>query len=101
MKEFEMVMLICFGASWPASLWKSWRSGSTKGKSIIFLFLIGIGYLSGIIYKIGTGFDYVSWFYILNFLLVAGDVALFFRNRNSEKTRERDEYAWKKSGQGN
>ena len=88
MKIFEMGMLICFGASWPVSVWKSITSRTTKGKSIFFLFLIFFGYLSGLTYKILDGFDYVSWLYIFNAIMVGTDILLFFRNRKREKLEE-------------
>ena len=49
---FESIMLVCFGLSWPISVWKSWTSKSTKGKSIIFTAAILVGYLFGIMGKI-------------------------------------------------
>ncbi|MBP7401676.1 MAG: hypothetical protein KBA30_03605 [Clostridia bacterium] len=86
MRIFEMVMLLCFGASWPISVWKSYTSRTTKGKSVFFLVLIFTGYLSGLVYKIAAGFDYVSWFYILNALMVFTDILLYIRNRRIEKS---------------
>ena len=79
-------MLLCFGASWPVSLWKSYSSRTTKGKSVFFLCLVFIGYLSGLVYKISNGFDYVSWFYILNASMVFADILMYFRNRKLERT---------------
>ena len=52
MQIFEIIMLICFGMSWPISVYKSIRSKSTKGKSVVFIIAIIIGYISGIIGKI-------------------------------------------------
>ena len=49
---FESIMLICFGISWPISVYKSLTSKSTKGKSVVFLFAIIIGYVAGILGKI-------------------------------------------------
>lgn len=84
MKVFEMIMLLCFGASWPISLWKSYTSRTTRGKSVFFLCLVFAGYLSGLAYKISTGFDYVSWFYILNMSMVGADILMYARNRRIE-----------------
>ena len=83
---FEMLMLICFGAAWPLNIYKSIRSKSPKGKSVIFLFVINIGYISGIIHKLLYSFDPVIYLYILNFTMVSVDIALFFRNRAFEKS---------------
>ena len=32
----EMLMLICFGVSWPINIAKAWRARSTKGISVLF-----------------------------------------------------------------
>ena len=37
MQIFEIIMLLCFGMSWPISVYKSIRSKSTKGKSAVFI----------------------------------------------------------------
>ena len=31
---FEMIMLVCFGLSWPCNITKSLRSRTAKGKSV-------------------------------------------------------------------
>ncbi|HAK46955.1 MAG TPA: hypothetical protein DCO79_13700 [Spirochaeta sp.] len=81
---FELLMLVCFGAAWPLNIYKSIKSKSTKGKSLIFLFVINAGYICGIIHKIVYSFDGVIFLYILNFLMVTVDILLFFRNRKFE-----------------
>lgn len=81
MKIFEAVMLICFGASWPAALYKSITAKSARGKSAPFLWLVLLGYISGLIYKISTGFDLVSYLYLLNALMVSADIVFYYRNR--------------------
>ena len=48
----ETVMMICFGISWPLSVYKSYKSKSTSGKSFVFLFAIWIGYVAGIFGKL-------------------------------------------------
>lgn len=91
MKEFfESLMLICFGISWPISVYKSIKSKSTKGKSVVFLFAILIGYIAGISGKIigmcETGeFAYAIIFYIINFIVVSTDTVIYFINRKNEK----------------
>jgi hypothetical protein len=80
MSVFEIMMLICFGVSWPFSIYKSYISRSTKGKSLVFLYIVSAGYVSGILHKIFYHFDGVIVFYIFNLLLVATDIALFYRN---------------------
>ena len=63
---FEILMLVCFGASWPFALIKTYKTKVVKGTSRLFLSLIFIGYLCGILHKI---------FY----MKVIGEVGLYFR----------------------
>ncbi|HYH03609.1 MAG TPA: hypothetical protein VEC37_10930 [Bacillota bacterium] len=81
MSVFEMVMLICFGAAWPFSIYKSYKSRQTAGKSGLFLVVVLIGYASGIIHKLLYSFDLVIYMYILNMVMVSADLVLFIRNR--------------------
>lgn len=82
---FESVMLICFGISWPISVYKSITSKSTKGKSVVFTIAIIIGYIAGITGKIiGGNFNYVFALYILNLAFVSVDFALYFVNKHRE-----------------
>jgi hypothetical protein len=85
----EIVMLVCFGASWPLNVIKSYKSRTTKGKSLGFLILIIVGYIAGIVSKLlnesyMNSFSqkwYVLCFYVLNLAMVSTDLALYFRNR--------------------
>ena len=43
MSFFEAGMLICFGASWPFAVMKTYKSKNVKGKSRLFLTLIAKG----------------------------------------------------------
>ncbi len=84
---FESLMLICFGISWPISVWKSYTSRSTKGKSILFMGAIIFGYICGICGKIlGGNINYVVLLYCLNLCFVSIDFALYFVNRKRERT---------------
>ena len=84
---FEIAMIVLFGASWPMNVLKSIKTKSTKGKSIVFLILIFIGYIFGIISKLtADSFKwYVMFFYVLNFVMVGTDIVLYFINYNREK----------------
>jgi len=82
MSIFEAGMLICFGASWPAAVAKTYRTKNVKGKSRLFLWLVIIGYICGMIHKILFNFDLVFYLYVLNSLLVATDLALVYRYKN-------------------
>ena len=81
MSIFEIAMLICFGAAWPFSLYRSYRSRTNAGKSLFFLGVVFLGYVSGILHKIFFSPDPVIGLYILNGLMVGGDIFLYFRNR--------------------
>ncbi len=82
----ESIMLICFGISWPVSVYKSWTAKSTKGKSLVFMLAIIIGYLAGISGKIiGGQLNYVLVLYLLNLTFVSIDLALYFVNKRREK----------------
>lgn len=83
---FESLMLVCFGVSWPISVYKSLTSGSTKGKSVVFTIAIIVGYFAGIAGKIvGNNINYVLILYLINLVFVLIDFALYFVNRRREK----------------
>ena len=85
MSFFEAGMLICFGASWPFAVMKTYKTKNVKGKSRLFLTLIIIGYIFGIINKILNSVDIVLWLYVINLLLVGTDFVfcLMYRNREN------------------
>ncbi len=82
---FEIIMLLCFSAAWPFSIARSWKSRSTRGKSIIFTAVIFVGYIAGIIHKINCAPDPIVSLYIFNATLVLADMALYLRNYFFEK----------------
>lgn len=88
---FEFLMLVCFGFSWPFSILKSIRSRSAKGKSIMFMLLVELGYIFGITHKILYNFNWVTGAYIFLFCLVAVDIGLYFRNRRYDRLRAETE----------
>ena len=89
----EVIMIVSFGASWPLNVIKSYRARTTKGKSLPFLCLILFGYVAGIISKfVNDAYMasfaskwYVLFFYFLNFIMVAIDLALYIRNYQLDK----------------
>lgn len=83
MSLFEIGMLICFGASWPLAVAKTYKTKDVKGKSIFFLTLIFIGYIFGIFHKVIYNMDFVVYLYGLNGLLVLADIVLWFKYRNN------------------
>ncbi len=94
---FEVITIFCFGLSWPVSIHKSWVSRTAKGKSLLFEVFLLIGYAFGIVRKIilysgmGAGgflFYLSAFFYVLNFMEICFDVALYFRNAREDRMRE-------------
>ncbi|MBO4940111.1 MAG: hypothetical protein J6D30_03685 [Clostridia bacterium] len=85
MQIFEFIMLACFGLSWPISVYKSLKSGSTQGKSVVFIVAIIIGYVSGILGKIvNQQYTYVLILYCVNLIVVSIDLFLYFINKHNE-----------------
>lgn len=87
MSFLEAGMLICFGAAWPANIVKSLKSRTTKGKSLPFLLIVLTGYVFGILNKVIHTPDIVLVFYLINFIMVAADIAIWFRNRKLDEVR--------------
>ncbi len=89
----EIAMILCFGASWPFNVVKSYRARTAKGKSLLFLILIETGYVAGIAAKLANpvymaSFGekwYVLFFYVLNFIMVGADLVLYVRNRRLDR----------------
>ncbi|HHU78401.1 MAG TPA: hypothetical protein GXZ29_05915 [Clostridiales bacterium] len=84
-KIFEVIMLLCFGLAWPFSIAKSYKSRTAKGKSLFFLIVLLLGYISGIINKLVNTADYVIVFYTINLVLVATDICLYIRNSRLDR----------------
>lgn len=86
---FEALMLISFGISWPTSILKSYTSRTAKGKSLIFLIFVLIGYVFGVVAKfVGNDVTYVVLFYIINFIMVSIDLCLYFRNKRIDAEKD-------------
>lgn len=75
---FEAGMLICFGASWPCSLYKVLKTKRVEGKSAAFLWLVFLGYCSGITYKLTGKTDWVLALFFINATIVAVDIAAYY-----------------------
>lgn len=85
---WEVIMLICFGFSWPFAIVKTVRVKNPAGKSYLFLSLIIIGYIAGCLHKLFYKMDWVFWLYVVNALMVAADMSLclYYQSRlNREK----------------
>ncbi|MBQ9031646.1 MAG: hypothetical protein IJ106_09385 [Parasporobacterium sp.] len=86
---FELIMLICFGLSWPTSVLKSYRSRTAKGKSLFFEIFIWVGYVVGVIGKfVSHNITYVLIIYAINIIMVSIDICLYFRNTKLDKLAE-------------
>lgn len=97
MELFEACTIFCFGLSWPISIHKSYVSRTAKGKSLFFEVFLLVGYAFGITRKImqltvlgetELLFFLSFFFYVLNFIEISIDVALYFRNTKLDRLRE-------------
>jgi hypothetical protein len=79
MSIFEGLMLVCFGLSWPISIAKALRTKTVSGKSPLFMSIVIAGYASGIIHKVLYARDLIIILYIINLVLVAVDMSLYFK----------------------
>ena len=86
MAAFEIGMLICFGASWPFSIAKVLKAKSSEGKSFIFLWLLLLGYVFGILFKISGNCDWVLGFYLMNGTMVFTDLMLSYKYKKKKTT---------------
>lgn len=84
MSILEAGMMVCFGASWPFQVAKTYKTKNVKGKSILFLWLVELGYILGMLHHVLYAPDKVIFLYLLNFCLVGTDMILYYlyRNRN-------------------
>ena len=96
MNVFETIMLVCFGSAWPISIYRSFVSKTTAGKSLLFLIVLQIGYVAGILFKItefienlktdtGLPMSINLYLYIINLIMITIDVCLYMRNRKIER----------------
>jgi hypothetical protein len=91
---FEIIMLICFGSSWPFAVAKTFRTKVVKGKSPVFLVLIFIGYLAGVSNKLVTGFDYVIWLYGLNGSMVLTEIILYIKYEKPNAVKQCNNFVY-------
>lgn len=85
----EAAMLICFGCSWPLSVYKNYKAKTAKNMSLWFILLIITGYVAGITAKIITGHvNYVLAVYILNLVVVSANLVVYFINKSYDHKEE-------------
>ena len=82
----EIVMLVCFGLSWPMSVVKNIRAKTAKTMSLSFTLLIIGGYIAGITAKIlSNQINFVLIAYLLNLAIVSLNVVVYCINRRYDK----------------
>lgn len=81
MSFLEALMLICFGLSWPISIYKSLKTKVVVGKSPMYMIIVCIGYLCGILHKIIFSYDWIIVLYSINLLMVLFDLCLYYKYR--------------------
>lgn len=98
----EIIMLVCFGLSWPISVYKSIKVRTSVGKSAVFNIFLIIGYISGIVSKFikmdnvmeGNNallkgiFIFALVMYFINLVMIATNLVLFYLNRNLDRKKE-------------
>ena len=86
----EAAMLICFGLSWPLSLYKNIKARSAKNMSLQFTLLIITGYIAGITAKIiSHNVNYVLIIYLLNLVIVSANLIVYFINKKYDRQNEK------------
>ena len=86
MSLYEAIMLICFGLSWPISIAKSLHTKVVTGKSPLFMMILIVGYSSGLIHKLLYSYDWITFLYILNLVMVSIDLTLYYKYKNRTRT---------------
>lgn len=93
---FEIAMVVAFGVSWPFNIVRAYRARTAKGTSLLFIVLIGGGYVAGILSKI---FAYAKegaayWtplrilafvFYFINLSMILTALCLYIRNKRLDR----------------
>lgn len=88
---FEILMILCFGFSWPISIFKTLKVKTAAGKSPVFISLIIIGYIFGIISKIlsnNIGIAFI--FYCINLCMTSFDLSLQIYYRKKDVLRKKE-----------
>ena len=94
----EIAMLVCFGCSWPISVYKSIKIRTSVGKSAVFNILLIVGYIAGIVSKflkmepfmianandgLKKGiFIFALIMYFVNLAMIAANLVLYYMNKN-------------------
>ncbi len=80
-----MLMLLCFGASWPFSIYRIWKVKQCLGKSLVFVVIVLVGYSSGIIWRSVFEYNWRVFLYCLNAVMVSTDLALSLKYHRAHR----------------
>lgn len=95
----EIIMILCFGISWPFNIIKAHKTKTAKGTSLQFLLLITFGYVAGIVSKIvmwilkGNSYWTLTKIiafivYVINLTMIITAIFIYFKNKKlDEKNR--------------
>ncbi len=99
----EIAMLVCFGCSWPISVYKSIKIRTSVGKSAVFNILLIVGYVPGIVSKflkmepfmIANAADglkkgifiFALIMYFVNLAMITANLVLYYMNKNLDNKR--------------
>ena len=97
---FEIMMILCFGVSWPFNITRAYKARTTKGTSIVFTLCVLVGYVAGVLSKIlawivkGNGYwtfikIFAFIFYVVNLSMIITALAIYFRNKKLDKNNEK------------
>jgi len=85
----EILMLTCFGFSWPISLFQNYRARTAAGSSPVFMPLVILGYVAGISAKLLSGnVGGVLVAYMINLVVVLLNLLVYFRNLHLDRMRK-------------
>jgi len=90
MSIYEIIMLVCFGAAWPLSIYKTLRTRVVAGKSPLFMIVIALGYVCGILHKWFYLRDAVIVLYIINLMMVLADLSLYYYYNAKDRMKADD-----------
>ncbi len=98
----EILMLITFGLTLPASIFRTFKKKSSQGKNIFLSIVVAFGYMCGMASKIAhiiiggkdmaSAMAVVVIFYIINFALILADIALSLHYRSLEKAKYKEDF---------
>ena len=102
-ENLEIAMLVCFGCSWPISVYKSIKIRTSVGKSAVFNILLIVGYVAGIVSKflkmepfmIANAADglkkgifiFALIMYFVNLAMITANLVLYYMNKNLDNKR--------------